>query len=630
MLSPSPLTTIIGVLLGSTLFAVAQSPPNSFPQVYPNQPAGDYSPEWQNYFEVTDALPNITGVFNDIPRMFAGNIPVQRANHPNDTLFFWAAEKQNGSLTDANSTEPWGIWLNGGPGSSSMAGFLFENGPFRLGGNLTREQIQLEYSFRLYLEIAFNDEFRGTGFSTADTEGYIADEDQMGEDFMGFLENLVKVFPGLATRPLHLTGESYAGVYIPYITKTYFSMESPPVKLAKIAIGDGSIASGQVFELLPSLTVIETYPQLIGYDSGVYQYFKEQEESPLRIRRFSLQTSLRMFEFKNRMQAKLSLAFSSDAGKRSLEGRQVHSARDLSQRANGSIDPWYGCLLLDEYIDYAFNFTYPWNETLGNGFDVYDIPDALFPEVPMDGNVFMNDNATRAAIHAPTSKDWALNFDFPFGNLQWSDPSPEPMVFLSDLASNATARNVSVIIYSGNDDSLVSHRGSEVAIQNTTFGGVQGFTKKPSTPWYDDSGAFAGIVHQERNWTYVLFKGAGHLVPAKAPGPALTFLREFVFGSNTTGLVIGDSVVGGENATLGADVMPGQDEIYFGSVSIEGTYVFPKATRAAWASFIAKETQATATDANDTDGASSIFTHNCWQIPFIVAAIAALLCDYCY
>lgn len=31
---------------------------------------------------------------------------------------------------------------------------------------------------------------------------------------MGFLGNLVKVFPSLATRPLFLTGESYAGYYI--------------------------------------------------------------------------------------------------------------------------------------------------------------------------------------------------------------------------------------------------------------------------------------------------------------------------------------------------------------------------------------------------------------------------------
>lgn len=31
---------------------------------------------------------------------------------------------------------------------------------------------------------------------------------------MGFLTNLVKVFPSLKTRPMYLTGESYAGTYI--------------------------------------------------------------------------------------------------------------------------------------------------------------------------------------------------------------------------------------------------------------------------------------------------------------------------------------------------------------------------------------------------------------------------------
>jgi len=36
-----------------------------------------------------------------------------------------------------------------------------------------------------------------------------------------------------------------------------------------------------------------------------------------------------------------------------------------------------------------------------------------------------------------------------------------PMVFLDDLATNATAHDVSIIIYSGNDDALIPHRGSE-------------------------------------------------------------------------------------------------------------------------------------------------------------------------
>ena len=64
-------------------------------------------------FEVTQTLPNITV---PIGRNWAGNLPVDRPGHPNDTLFFWAFEKNDGSLTvkEGESDEPWGIWLNGG------------------------------------------------------------------------------------------------------------------------------------------------------------------------------------------------------------------------------------------------------------------------------------------------------------------------------------------------------------------------------------------------------------------------------------------------------------------------------------------------------------------------------------
>jgi carboxypeptidase D len=103
--------------------------PNSFPHVYPGQPSGDLSPAWQNctsipswllqriYTPFTDfevdsqQLPNISFT---LPRSFAGNIPVDRPNHPNNTLFFWALEKSNGSLTAKSSSDPWLLWLQGG------------------------------------------------------------------------------------------------------------------------------------------------------------------------------------------------------------------------------------------------------------------------------------------------------------------------------------------------------------------------------------------------------------------------------------------------------------------------------------------------------------------------------------
>jgi carboxypeptidase D len=84
------------------------------------------------------------------------------------------------------------------------------------------------------------------------------------------------------------------------------------------------------------------------------------------------------------------------------------------RRANGTIDPFYGCLL-DELIDYAVNFTFPWSMfppqsintvyspvriIVANGeFDVYDVPDATNPEPFKNASTFFNNNSTGAAPH---------------------------------------------------------------------------------------------------------------------------------------------------------------------------------------------------------------------------------------
>jgi len=51
-------------------------------------------------------------------------------------------------------------------------------------------------------------------------------------------------------------------------------------------------------------------------------------------------------------------------------------------------------------------------------FDLYDIPDArgLDDSTIGDGSIFMNDPRTRAALHAPTSKDWVMTFLNVFGD----------------------------------------------------------------------------------------------------------------------------------------------------------------------------------------------------------------------
>lgn len=71
--------------------------------------------------------------------------------------------------------------------------------------------------------------------------------------------------------------------------------------------------------------------------------------------------------FKSRLRTNLA-----HLDKRKRELTQTEWKRDLSNRANGTIDPWYGCDLLDLVIDYALNYTYPWTNNTPLGFDVSD------------------------------------------------------------------------------------------------------------------------------------------------------------------------------------------------------------------------------------------------------------------
>ncbi|KAJ6536096.1 Alpha/Beta hydrolase protein [Mycena capillaripes] len=578
------------------LSCFAQSEPHTFLHVYPGIPRTPFGPDWQHYFEVKGLLPNLT---RTTPPSFVGNFGVNRPDHPNATLFFWALKRLRADYAI----------------------------------------VQNNYSWHQLADTVWVDQPVGTGYSTSDATGpqkltlclLVPDEDQMGKDFVGFVSNIVKIFPSRAKRPLYLMGESYAA---PYITKAIFSTPHHPFTLKKIAIGDGAMGALSVFEELS--TVLEhlhpdhhnrTYPQLINYDPEVFEYFKTQEHlcgydlsltypqhghfptlvdpflvvalprKSSKARRALLQRTLMALG-----KSQPSLLNQRDVLRR--EEQRQEWKRSIAGRPNGTLDPYYGCFLFDELREYAANYSIPWAQVGGlAAIDVYNVPGALNPEIPVDPTIFLNDERIRAALHASTSKNWTAFFNYPFTikildttgettKSQWSDPKTRPMVFLSELAANASAHGVGIVFYSGNDDSLVAHRGTE----NMTFGGVQGFTRKPSTPFYDDNGNFAGIVHQERGLTYALFKKASHQVPESVPGAAFSFVRDFVLGSNSTGLVKSDgSVVGGEDPKLANDVMPRNPVIHYWASEAGGdisSVVVPSEPRAAWDTFIVTATAA--------------------------------------
>lgn len=113
------------------------------------------------------------------------HIEITPEHHGN--LFFWLF--QNRHIANRQRTV---IWLNGGPGCSSMDGALMEIGPYRVKGD------KLEYNKGAWDEFAnvlFVDNPVGTGFSYVDTDSYVHELPDMANQMIVFLEKFFELFP---------------------------------------------------------------------------------------------------------------------------------------------------------------------------------------------------------------------------------------------------------------------------------------------------------------------------------------------------------------------------------------------------------------------------------------------------
>lgn len=109
----------------------------------------------------------------------------------NGNLFFW--HYQNRHIANKQRTV---IWLNGGPGCSSMDGALMEVGPYRV-----QQGGKLEYnngSWDEFANLLFVDQPVGTGFSYVNSNSFLTELDQMAAHFMIFLDKWFALFPEYA------------------------------------------------------------------------------------------------------------------------------------------------------------------------------------------------------------------------------------------------------------------------------------------------------------------------------------------------------------------------------------------------------------------------------------------------
>ncbi|KAG5513365.1 hypothetical protein PMAC_001428 [Pneumocystis sp. 'macacae'] len=138
----------------------------------------------------------------DFVKQHAGYIDIEDKH-----FFFWFFESRSNP-----SKDPLLIWLNGGPGCSSMYGLLTAIGPSKLDRKTGRPYYN-PYSWNQHSSILFLDQPVNVGFSYSDNP--VKTSFAASGDFYAFLIMFLSKFPQYSNLDVHLAGESYAGHYIP-------------------------------------------------------------------------------------------------------------------------------------------------------------------------------------------------------------------------------------------------------------------------------------------------------------------------------------------------------------------------------------------------------------------------------
>ncbi|KAL4785723.1 Alpha/Beta hydrolase protein [Aspergillus varians] len=412
-----------------------------------------------------------------------------------NALFFWLFQAEN-PFYENNLI----IWFNGGPGCSSLIGLTTGNGPISF--ELTQIHI--------------------LGPNSDIEPSPAVDNDVVISHFYAWLQSFFAHFPHLRSKQVHLMGESWAGLYIPYFaTATVDNQDLFPINLRSMAIGDGSIGNGaaMAFAAIASAAIgkfLASHQSLPQIPDDIMAVFKEASET---------------CGFDDILDQAAQFPPEGSIHIPSRHKRLERTPRDLGDIYAG-ICPT--CLRTAEEVRSSIHTS------------CYGPCSTFFTAMSYLGTIYTRSFDVNDITHnSSTINSFGLR------------PNPTTPAH-SILPNLVTSHKISLHVYLGEYDMLANHYGMELALQNMTWNGALGFSSPLTASFYPDNAVShsrgntsstssirddnnnnnprqshpapteAGKWASERGVTYHLFRGAGHSVFLSKPREMFAYVRDVV------------------------------------------------------------------------------------------------------
>lgn len=464
---------------------------------------------------------------------YAGHIP---ASHTDDKkLFYWLflPDTVDATTVESENDIPLIIWLNGGPGCSSMDGLWIENGPFRLvppqesGMNDWNIEINPYSWHKTPAYVLYVDQPVGTGLSFTKLGNYCKNDLQIDIDFHLFLENFMLVYKDFflksekekvtsddgkeveqytMKRQMYFSGESHAGHYIPsmmdYILKKNDETKSKNMPLVKFDLKGGAIGNGWV----------DPYYQYsasdVAYGASLIDLAQKEE---LDKREVECREDLKEGKLdSSKCFSLLSDVISDSAGRHAKKKVSVYDNR-LWEKRGGSRDFPPGHKYVESYLGGWSGKEYPNDMTV----DYKDVLKALHAEESVSANQRFEECT-----------------DPPYDALATQDGLGVRDEVVAILSHPDKPR---LLFFNGVNDMICNHVGNERFLDNLPWAHQKDWTLSTRYAWDpfpDGENSVkepAGYMKQFDNLLFLKVMASGHMVPMDVPDIALEMIRSFVF-----------------------------------------------------------------------------------------------------